>query len=563
MFALLSLPDLRRRAVLLGWMCVAALPIAYIAMVVLEGGRNIVFWDEFDTALDLIIRMHAGADTGEVLHRLVALNNEHRMVTSRLLFAASYWLTGTVNFNFVGLVGNSFMVATCVILVLAVRGTERRVRLGVVLAFLMFQLEHFENFIWSGASIDHFQVVTLAVGAIVALARGSAGGVAVAGVLALTATFTLAHGSVVWPVGAALLAHQRRWRQLGAWIGAGAGALLLFLWGFKFNPGHNISVMTWESVSAMVRYWLALLGAPLTFGHAGFAPLPGLLLLAALGVLAARGALAREPIAMFGALFALGALALVAFGRAEIAGAEINSRYMVLGALAWALLLFMLLELLASPERPYRALVGVLPALAALTLTANVKFTPQVEGFVEVRDRAATRFMQYGEDGRDLARLHPRPGHADALLRIAAERRLYTLPVLSRRAEFIEPTPNPAIQHYIDDLIVNDRAITVGGWAMRPGKVSRRGQVYLVLRSPQSTLFFSTVTLQRPDVAAAHRQPDWRLAGFRAAITRDRLPAEDFEVGVLIHDGETAELAFTPNRLLLAPGREATAVRNP
>ncbi|MDP3068934.1 MAG: hypothetical protein Q8N18_01540 [Opitutaceae bacterium] len=561
MLALLSLPDLRRRAALFGWMLVAALPVAYIAVVVIAASRNIVFWDEFDTALDLIIRMNAGAGSDEILGRLVALNNEHRMVTSRLLFAASYWLTGTVNFAFVGAIGNLFMVATCVILVLAVRGTERRVRLGVVLAFLMFQLEHFENFIWSGASIDHFQVVTLAVGAIVALARGSGGGVALAGALALTATFTLAHGSLVWPVGAALLAHQRRWRQLGAWIAAGTVALLLFLWGFKFNPGHNISALTWESVGAMLRYWLALLGAPLTLGHAGFAPLPGVLLLGSLGVLAARGALAREPIAMFVALYVLGALALVAFGRAEIAGAEINSRYMVLGALAWALLLFMLLERLTPPDRPYLALAGALPALAALALTANVKFSPQVEGFVEVRDRAATRFTQYGEDGRGIAPLHPRPGHAEVLLRIAAERGLYTLPVLSRRAEFPEPATNLSLERHIDELIVNDHAVTVGGWAMRLGHVSRRGQVHLVLRSPQSTLFFSTITLQRPDVATAHQQPDWRLAGFRAVITRERLPAEDFEVGVLIKDGDRVEYAMTPNRLLLAAGSEARAER--
>lgn len=561
MLAFLSLPDIRRRLTVAAWLCVAAIPVAYIATVVMGASRNIVFWDEFDTALDLIIRMNSGAHWDEVLQRFVAVNNEHRMVTSRLMFATSYWLTGTVNFHIIGAIGNLFMVATCAVLVFAMRGTERRVRLGVVLAFLMFQLEHFENFVWSGASIDHFQVVTLAVAAIVALSRGSARGVALAAGLGLTATFTLAHGSLVWPVGAALLAHQRRWRQLGAWVAAGAVALLLFLWGFTFNPGHHVSDMTWASAGVIARYWLALLGAPMAFGHAGFAPFPGLMLLGAFGVLAARGALTREPVAMFGALFAIGALALVAFGRSEIAGAEINSRYMVLGALAWALLLFQLIEALTQPGRPYLVLAGLTPALAAFAITANVKFAPLVEGFVEVRDRAATRFKQYGEDGRGIARLHPRPGHADVLLRIASERGLYTLPILSKRADFPAAAPNPAIQHYVDELIVNDRAITAGGWAMRPGKVSRRGQIYLVLRSPQSTLFFSTVTLQRPDVAAAHKEPDWRLSGFRAVIKRERLPAEDFEVGVLIKDGDRAEFAMTTNRLLLAPGREARAER--
>jgi len=40
-------------------------------------------------------------------------NNEHRMVTSRLMFAASYWLTGTVNFHVIGAIGNLFLVGAC------------------------------------------------------------------------------------------------------------------------------------------------------------------------------------------------------------------------------------------------------------------------------------------------------------------------------------------------------------------------------------------------------------------------------------------------------------------
>ena len=79
----------------------AAAPVAYIASLAFGASRNIVFWDEFDTALDLILRLDAGADATEIFRRLFAVNNEHRMLTSRLLFAAGYWLTGTVNFHFV------------------------------------------------------------------------------------------------------------------------------------------------------------------------------------------------------------------------------------------------------------------------------------------------------------------------------------------------------------------------------------------------------------------------------------------------------------------------------
>jgi hypothetical protein len=146
-------------------------------------------------------------------------------------------------------------------------------------------------------------------------------------------------------------------------------------------------------------------------------------------------------------------------------------------------------------------------------------------------------------------------------LKMAAERGVYRLPRVSHEMEFPDAQPSTRIITYIDELIVNDRAITAGGWAMIPGKVSRRGQVYLVLRSSKSTLFYSAMTLQRPDVATAYKEPKWRLAGFRAVIGRTRLPAEDFEVGVLIADGDDAEFMMTPNRLQLAPGKEAAALR--
>jgi hypothetical protein len=153
------------------------------------------------------------------------------------MFAISYWLTGTVNFHVIGAIGNLFFVGACIILIVAVKGWERRLRLGVVLAFLMFQLEHFESFLWSGASIDHFQVVTLAVGAIASLAVATGRRLALAVILGFLATFTLAQGSVVWPVGAVMLLHQRRWNHLASWCACGVVVVALFLHGFEFNPG--------------------------------------------------------------------------------------------------------------------------------------------------------------------------------------------------------------------------------------------------------------------------------------------------------------------------------------
>ncbi len=537
-----------------GWMLLAAAPVAFIAWNAVIHSRDVVFWDEFDTALDLILHLDAGAGWRETLGRFLAVNSEHRMVTSRVLFATSYWLTGTLNFHVFGALGNLFLVAACAILVLRAGTTPRRLRLGVVLAFVVFQLEHFENFLWSGASIDHFQVPFLAVAALAATLHGSTRALVLAGGCALAATFTLAHGTLVWPVCGGWLLVQRRWRDAAGWFAAAAIAALAFLDGYTISPEHRLGQPLAASLD-LARYWLALLGGPLTLGDAGFAPVPGAALLLVLAVVLRRGGLQREPLLVGTAIFALASLALVAVGRLEIAHAsEINSRYLILGALAWATLLAALLELQATPEHPWRWLLWVLPALVGFNVAANLRYAPLATGFVEARDRAYTMFKQHGADGRGLVRLHPREGRADALLRAAAERGIYQLPRVSRFVALRRTAPSSRLIAHVDQFMATSRSIMVSGWGMIPGLASRRGQVHVVLRSARTFLVLSTVTLQRPDVAQAYHEPRWRLSGFRAVISPDRLPAEDFEIGVLVKDGDRAEFIMTPNRLLLSSG---------
>jgi hypothetical protein len=542
------------RLVALGWMLLAACPVAFIAWNAVIHSRDVVFWDEFDTALDLILQLDAGAGWRETLGRFLAVNSEHRMVTSRVLFALSYWFTGTLNFHVFGALGNLFIVAACAILVVAARTPERRVRLGLVLAFLVFQLEHFENFLWSGASIDHFQVPLLAVAALAATLRGSARALVFAGACALAATFTLAHGTLVWPVCGALLLAQRRGRHAAGWCTAAALAALAFLDGYTISPEHRLG-SPGTALLDLGRYWLALLGGPLTLGDAGFAPVPGVALLLALAVVLRHGGLRREPLLVGTALFAIASLALVAVGRLGVAPTtDINSRYLILGVFAWATLLAALLELAATPQRPWRWLLWLLPALVGFNLAANVRFAPLATGFVEARDRAYTMFKTYGADGRGLVRLHPREGRADTLLRAAAERGIYQLPRVSRFVALRRTAPSSRLIAHVDQFMATSRSIMVSGWGMIPGLASRRGQVHVVLRSPRTFLVLSTVTLQRPDVAQAYHEPRWRLSGFRAVISPDRLPAEDFEIGVLVKDGDRAEFIMTSNRLLLSSG---------
>jgi hypothetical protein len=535
----------------------ALVPVAFIALSVLAATRNVVYWDEFDTVLDLLLTLDSGVDFRGFLERIFAINNEHRMITSRLLFAASWWLTGTVDFRIIGAIGNLFLVILCVTLLVSVHTTSRRLRLGIILACLMFSFEHFENLFWSGASIDHFQVVALAVGAFALIARGTHGALIAAGFLAVLATFTLAHGMITWAVGAFMLWRAQRRIAFWSWMGAAALICVVFFQGFQINSGHPIAGADLEGVLHVFRYWLALLGAPLALGYIPAAPYAGVLLLAGFSLLIIRDAWRWERVMLPVFLFCIAALGMIAIGRSEVAGGQLQSRYMVLSALAWATVIFTTMEGVAESRRMMRFMTVAVPLLAIFNVIANVRFARSVEDFIEGRDDATLRLKQRGDIVGSHFRLYPIPERAHQLLKAAAQRGLYWMPPLCTPAEIENAKPSDRITYHVDEMTVGNDATYVAGWAAISDRKSRRGEIHLVLRSPTSNLIYTTVAKSRPDVAAAHAAPEWRLSGFRFAVARSRLPAEELQVGIMIKDGDDAEYIMTGHRLRLTGRGEA------
>lgn len=528
---------------------VALLPVIYTLVRAFSVARDVAYWDELGTVLLFLLRLDHGSSWQDTLSQLFALGNEHRTFTSRLLFALSYWLTGTVNFVVIGIIGNLFICGLCGLLIYYAGTTARRVRLGLVLGFLLFQLEHYENFQWSGSSIDHFQVVLLSAASIVGLARGSRVGWLTALLFAFLATFTLAHGLVVWAVGALMLGYSRAWPRFAGWLSVGALTGLVFFYGFEFNPGHRIDLLHISTLGRIIRYWLALLGAPLALGEDSAAPFLGIILLALLGRAISRGAFVREPIALPLSLWAVGAMLLVAVGRTEVAQGHVYSRYYVLGALAWALAIFLQLEEKHTASRPYHSLRWIIPLLAVFNLTANARFAHDAQSWVICRDNAADYYMRYGKDGVGRFSLHPDPVYASRLIREVEESGIYRMPRLCQQRWFPQAQPAPSLAYYVDRITVAEELISIEGWAAQPQKTSMPGQVHLILQSKQSQHIFTTLPVERPDVESVHSSEQWRQSGFQFLRRRWLLPAENFQIGLLIYSGGQAEFVMTAHHL--------------
>ncbi|MBL9202520.1 MAG: hypothetical protein JNL39_18560 [Opitutaceae bacterium] len=547
-----------QRATLLAGLAVALIPIAYTLVQASSAWRDVAYWDEISTAVGMLQRLDESGTFGSFVRELFMVTNEHRMVTSRLIYAASYWLTGTVNFTAISVIGTSTIVLLFATLVATAGDTARRVRMAVVMGCLLFQLEHFENFYWSGASIDHFQVVFLAALAVVAVARGTTGGAAAGALFALLATFTLTHGTLVWPIGAVMLWRQNRLRAFALWCSLTALTAVLFLTGFQVNASQSFAALSVEGGLDVLTYWLRLLGAVPALDYGPLEPVLGAVLLALIVKLVRGGALRREPIALPLVFFAVGALAMIAIGRTAEMGGLVSSRYYVLSALAWGLTLFTLMGRYTRPRAPLRLTVAALPLLTAFNIVANQVFVDKAESWVESRDRAATRYKKHGVDGQGPFKLFPVPTHSTAVLAAAERSGVYRMGSICRPISVPKRArETTGLLYYIEKLEVDRQALFVEGWAAFRGWESEPGQLHLLLRSPTETLAFTTVGMTRDDVAKAHAPEPWKKSGFRFVRRRERLPTGEFQIGLMFIDGGKVEYCWTAHSVILKGDGEA------
>ena len=353
---------------------------------------------------------------------------------------------------------------------------------------------------------------------------------------------------MIRPVGAVMLWPAANRRGLAIWCGLGGLAVGSFLTGFKVNSAESFVTVSFAGALKVVQYWLSILGAVPALGHETLEPVLGGVLLLLLGFALAGGAIRREPITLPFTLFALAASGLIAIGRAEESGGEVFSRYYVLSGLAGAHA-FHAARSPLHPRRPLRLLVTTVPALIGFNVYANTAFADETDSWLEARDRAITRFQQYGADGRGAFHLHPNPEFATELLRKAEELGVYRLgPVCQRRPFPSDITVSSRLVYFVDEMTVNGRSAFVQGWAAIPGQRSQRGQIHVVLRSAKETQVFTTVPITRPDVAGATIQFE-RWISF--ARRRDRLPSGDFQIGFLITESGKSEYIMTAHRLIL------------
>jgi len=211
------------------------LPPAAFFWTVLRFSSNRPFSDDYDAVL-AFMNQFLSAPWQIRLWMLPAQHNEHRIVLSRIITLADYFITGRINFVTLNLIGNLGVIAIFVIVAMSMPRKKMGVAALVPISFLCFNFAQWALMYFPMAALQQywqtaFALASLSVLATVAGARGIAGATA----LGVIASFTGGGGLLVFPVGLFAFAAQRRWRGLFSWLAISAAVFFVYFVALHFE----------------------------------------------------------------------------------------------------------------------------------------------------------------------------------------------------------------------------------------------------------------------------------------------------------------------------------------
>lgn len=194
-------------------------------------------------------------------------HNEYKLIFENAVVATEYVLSGHVHFLSLVALGNAFALLIFLTVCCMFRGAQdelaTRFLFLVPVAYLVFQLQYASALDWASSSLQHLAVIFFSLLSIHLLSKPLRGFFACACIALVLAIAASANGFFVVPIGILMLAQQKRWGRMPAWLGSAAIMLLLYLWHYNYrssqtNPHGSVAV---SIVHLNAIYALSFIGA--------------------------------------------------------------------------------------------------------------------------------------------------------------------------------------------------------------------------------------------------------------------------------------------------------------
>lgn len=212
---------------------VAGIPLVLFFIFFWKFAVDAPWFDDVEAFPAFLIDFVKESSLSHKISLLFKPNNEHRILFAKIVTVILHWLTGTIDYRWLMLVGNVCVVGIFLLICRILTRNKLSVWYVLPLSLLLFQPHfHLVSF-WAITSLQHQPTAFLVMLSLYCLVKQSWQSFFAATVLIILATFSMSNGMFGWLAGAVVLLLQGRYKSLLLWVTLMAIAVYLYFWGFS------------------------------------------------------------------------------------------------------------------------------------------------------------------------------------------------------------------------------------------------------------------------------------------------------------------------------------------
>ncbi|MFN8343798.1 MAG: hypothetical protein U0X91_02270 [Spirosomataceae bacterium] len=215
------------------------LPIAVFYGFSIAYSTNVPWFDDIENIPYFLSRLLDASDWYARAEAFLRPNNEHRVLTARLIVCLNYLFTNEINFRQLALTGNLTVLGIFLLIVRGYVKSNGSYLMLIPAAFFIFNLQFYSMTFMTIMSLQYQLIICEVFLSLYLLVKPTRSGFGMAIAVAVLGTFSMGNGLMVWPTGALLLLYTGQWGRLATWLITGTLAITGYFSGYAFVQGND------------------------------------------------------------------------------------------------------------------------------------------------------------------------------------------------------------------------------------------------------------------------------------------------------------------------------------
>jgi len=200
---------------------------------------NVPWLDDFEVGPLMLFRWLHAVDFQQKMALLWAPNNEHRVVTLKLLALVNYYVFGQMNIQWMIWQSHLYLIPLFA-LIWRIIPKENRLLYFIPIPFLYLNFQYYLSSFWMIAAVQHNLVIGFGAISMYLLGKSTtARRFAFALLFTLLASLSNSDGLFFIAIGALVLFLQYRFRDLLIWLGLLISVIFMFFWKYPSMSYHE------------------------------------------------------------------------------------------------------------------------------------------------------------------------------------------------------------------------------------------------------------------------------------------------------------------------------------